>query len=91
MINDKIYKHFSNMGNDLTPYGIAIGVEKVPFLTPTFKFFKKEKIFDKKVLKTNKDNFHPFNYHVSNCGKHSYKKLRIYKFVHIMIRTFYFI
>ena len=51
LTNDKIYKYISNMGNNLTPYSIAIGWENIYFLTPYFKFIKKENVdvddFDK--------------------------------------------
>ena len=56
------------MGNNLTPYSIAIGYENNFFLTPYFKFVKKEKIH-------NDDDVVLFNYDVSNC-----EKLRLYKF-----------
>ena len=46
LTNDIIYKHISNMANILTPYSIAIGDENVYFLTPHFKFIKREKIND---------------------------------------------
>ena len=42
--NDKIYKYFSNMGNKLIPYSIAIGGENIYFLTPDFKFIQRESI-----------------------------------------------
>ena len=42
--NDKIYKYISNMGNNLTPNIIAIGWENIYYLTPSFKFIKKENI-----------------------------------------------
>ena len=44
LINDKIYKYISNMGNNLTPYSIAIGWENIYFLTPYFRVIKKENI-----------------------------------------------
>ena len=44
LTNDRIYKHISNMGNNLTPYSIAIGSENIYYLTPYFKFIKKENI-----------------------------------------------
>ena len=31
LTNDKIYKHISNMGNNLVPYSIAIGEENIYF------------------------------------------------------------
>ena len=42
--DDKIYKYISNMGNNLTPYSIAIGWENIYFLTPYFRVIKKENI-----------------------------------------------
>ena len=41
---DRIYKYISNMGNNLTPSSIAIGWENIYYLTPYFKFTKKENI-----------------------------------------------
>ena len=59
------------MGNNLTPYSIAIGWENLCLLTPHFKFVKKEKIqYDGDV--------ELFDY-VSYCRIHSFKKLRLYK------------
>ena len=37
-----IYKYISNMGNNLTPYSIAIGIENIYFLTPHFKLLIKK-------------------------------------------------
>ena len=44
LTNDKIYKYISNMGNNLTPYSIAIGGENIYYLTPYFRVIKKENI-----------------------------------------------
>ena len=44
LTNDRIYKYISNMGNNLTPYSIAIGWQNIYYLTPYFKFIKKENI-----------------------------------------------
>ena len=67
LTNDKIYKYILNMGNFLTPYSIAIGWKNKYFLTPHFRFVKKEKIhYD--------DDVELFDYDVSNC-----EKLRMYK------------
>ena len=46
LTNDKIYKNISNMGNNLTPYSVAIGYENIYFLNPYFKFINKQKISD---------------------------------------------
>ena len=79
LTNDNTYKYISNLGNNLTPYSIAVGHENIYFLTPHFIFIKREKINDNEFLKANKSSVDPFDYHVSNCGKNSFKKLRIYK------------
>ena len=44
LTDDKIYKHISNMGNNLTPYSIAIGWENVYYLTPFFRFVQRKNI-----------------------------------------------
>ena len=75
LTNDNIYRYISNIGNNLTPYSIAIGEENISFLTPYFEFNKRQKIDDNELLKTNKSNVDQFKYHVSNCGKYSFKKL----------------
>ena len=80
LISDNIYRYISKMGNSLTPYSLALGEENIYFLTPHFIFFKREKIDDNELLKTNKVNVDPFSYHVSNRGRYSFKKLRLYKY-----------
>ena len=77
--NDNSYKYISNIEINLTPYSIAISEENISFLTPHFKFIKREKIIDSELLKTNKDHVDPFIYRVSNCGIHSFKNIRVYK------------
>ena len=70
LTNDKIYKYISNMGNNLTPYSIAIGWENIYYLTPYFKFIKKENIDVDDI-----DKLFDIDYNlISNC-----QKLRIYK------------
>ena len=76
LTKDNIDKYISNMGNNLTPYSIAVGRENVYFSTPHFRFIKREKINDNELLKTNKNSIDTFDYNVSNCGKKSVKKLR---------------
>ena len=44
LTNDRIYKYISNMCNNLTPCSIAIGWENIYYLTPYFRFIKKENI-----------------------------------------------
>ena len=68
LTNDKIYKYISNMGNILTPYSIALGLENIYYFTPYFKFTKKENIDEDDIDKL-------FDYqNFSNC-----QKLKTYK------------
>ena len=71
LTNDEDYKYISTMGNNLTPYSIAIGYEIIYCLTPFFKFIKKEK--------TDVDDFNKLfdiDYHIIS----NYQKLGTYKF-----------
>ena len=68
LTDDKIYKYISNMGNNLTPYSIALGSVNIYYISPYFKFTKKENIDENDIDKL-------FDYNIiSNC-----QKLRIYK------------
>ena len=51
LTNDRIYKYISNMGNNLTPCSIAIGWENLYYLTPYFKFNKKENVDENDFIK----------------------------------------
>ena len=77
--NGNFYEHISNIGNDLTPYSIALRHGNLYFLTPLFKFIKREKNIDNELLKTIKSSADSFDNHVSNCGKYFFIKLRKYK------------
>ena len=81
----------SDIGNNLTPYSIAFGGENIYFFIPHFKFIKREMNNNTELLKTDKTSVDPFDYHVSNCGIHSFEKLRTYKILQVMIGTFYYI
>ena len=51
------------MGNNLSPCSIAIGWENIYYLTPYFKFIKKENTDENDIDKL-------FDYHnISNCQK----------------------
>ena len=41
LTNDRIDKYISNMGNNLSPYSIAIGWKNIYYLTPWFRFVEK--------------------------------------------------
>ena len=42
LTNDNFYNYISNMGNNLSPYSIAIGWENIYYLTPYFRVIKKK-------------------------------------------------
>ena len=72
LTNDKNYEYISNMGNNLTPYSIAMGGQDIYFLNPNFNFTEKEIIrYD--------DDVELFDYCNSRCGKDWFKKLKTYK------------
>ena len=72
LTDDSNYKYRSNMENNLTPYIIVMGEENIYFLTPHFKYNKKEKNNKSELLKTHENSVDPFDYLVSNCGKKSF-------------------
>ena len=43
LTNDIFYRHISNLGNNLTPYSIAVGHENIYFLTLGFEFIEKKR------------------------------------------------
>ena len=49
LTNDKNYKYISKMGNNLTPYSIAIGSQNISYSTPYFKFIKKQNIDEEDI------------------------------------------
>ena len=67
------------MVNKLIPYSIAVGMENIYFLTPHFEFIRREKIDNDKLLNSNENSVDPYAYHISRCGKDSFKKLGTYK------------
>ena len=71
LTNDRIYKYISKMGNNLTPCSIAIGWENVYYLTPYFKFIKKENIDEDDI-----DKLFNIDYHFISKDQ----KLGTYKF-----------
>ena len=93
LTNDDIFKYISNMGNNLTSYSIATSEENshkyshIYFLTPHFTFIKRDRIDDNELLNTNENSVDPFDYHVSNCGKDSFRNCEVIKFIQIMILT----
>ena len=86
LTDDDFYKYISIMGNNLTPFSIAIGQENIYFFTPQFKFIKRERIDKDKLLNANERSVHPYGYHVSNCEKHLFKKNEYAKFIQSIIK-----
>ena len=70
LTNDKIYKYISNMGNNLTPYSIAIGWENIYYLTPYFKFIRKGDIDENDI-----DKLFDIDYDIVS----NYQELEVYK------------
>ena len=50
LTNDRIYRYISNMGNNLTPYSIAIGFEIYIIYHHILNLLRKEKILMKMIL-----------------------------------------
>ena len=70
LTNDNIYKYISNMGNNLTPYSIAIGWENIYYLTPYFRFVQRKNIDIHDIDKL-------FDFDYDNIRKH--EKIEIIK------------
>ena len=70
LTNDQNYKYISNMGNNLSPYSIAIGWESIYYLTPYFGYIKKENIDVDDI-----DKIFDIDYNIIS----KYQKLRTYK------------
>ena len=65
----RIYIYTSQIwGIFLTPYSMATIKKNIYFLTPHFKYIKREKITDGDLMKSNGSSVDPFDYHGSNCG-----------------------
>ena len=67
------------MGNKVIPYTIAIGEENIYFLNPHFEYIERKDIKKIELMETNENFVDLFDYHVSNCRKDSFKKLRTYE------------
>ena len=74
LTNDKMYKYISNVGNNLILYSIAIGEEKVYFLTRDSEFFKRGNFKNIKSKARNENFVDLFDNHYSNCRKDSFEK-----------------
>ena len=70
LTNDRIYKYISNMGNNSSPCSVAIGYENIYYLTPFFKFSRKENIDENDI-----DELFNIDYHIISNSQ----KLRTYK------------
>ena len=54
-------------------------MENICFLTPHFKFIKREKIDNDELSNSSENSVDPYCYHISRCGKDSLEKLGTYK------------
>ena len=50
LTSDNIHEYISIMGNNLTPYSFAVGMENYYLLTPNFSYIKKDKIDYKTIM-----------------------------------------
>ena len=62
---DRVYRYILRMGISLHSYSIAKCGENIYFLTPHFKYIKKDKIDENELLNTNEDFINPFDHLVS--------------------------
>ena len=76
LTNDRIYEYISIMGNNLSPCSIAIGLENIYYLTPYFRFIKKENV--------DVDNIDKL-FDIDYDDAMSHEKIEINKFIQIMI------
>ena len=79
LTSDNFYEYILNMGINLTPFSIAVGDGNIYFLTPHFKFIRRDKINYDYLLSRNENFVDPYDYHLSNCGKVSFEKLRFFR------------
>ena len=79
LLIDRIYRYILLTGINLLSCSIAKCEENIYFLTPHFRFVKKDKIDENELLNTNEDFFIPFDYHVSECGIDSFQYIHRYK------------
>ena len=73
--DDKPIDYISLMDNNMIPYAIIIGEKYTYFISHHYKFFEKDNIEQGTLLNTINGSLDPFDYHVENCGVHSFKKL----------------
>ena len=79
LTDDDTYKYISNMGNNFTPYSIAIGEKNISFWTPHSKFIKKKGLIMINYWMQTKKVLINMIIMFQNCKKHLFKTLRIYK------------
>ena len=73
--DDKIIDYTSLMGNNMTPYAILIGERYTYFLYHRNKVIENDKIEEGTLLNATSTSLHPYDYHLENCGKVSFRKL----------------
>ena len=74
-IDDKIIEYISLMGNNMLPCTIAIGEKYTYFLYHRYKFVENDKIEERTLLNVTNNSLDPYDYHLEECGKDSFKKL----------------
>ena len=63
------------MGNNMTPYTLAIGEKYTSFLSIRYKYTEDDKIQNGTLLNATNDSLDPFDYHLGKCGVDSFKTL----------------
>ena len=79
---DLILEYISDMGENMIPYGIAIGEENLYFPSPHFKLVKRAKIKGDELLKTNGISIDPFDYHLGKHGPDRFENLIEFTCIH---------
>ena len=79
---DQIREYISNIGDNITPYSIAIGEKYKYFLSPHCKCMKREKIIVGELLETNEISIDPFNYHLEIQGPNNFENLLEFTCIH---------
>ena len=66
----------------MIPYSIAMGEEKIYFLSPHCKCIKRAKIKHDDLLKTTGNSIGPFDYHLEKHGPDRFEKLLEFICIH---------
>ena len=71
--SDKIIEYISLIGNNMTPYALAIGEKFTCFIYHCYKFIENEKIQESSLLNTSDNSMDPYYYHFEKCDDSVFK------------------